>query len=267
MLKQRIITALVLLPLAVLLVLLAPTWTLALVAGVVVLAATWEWSSLSGETAELLKISRIILVAVLLYLLWLARRDMLILWVMALVALVWWLFATFWVSRWRREFPRPVKLFCGLLTLVPAWLATVALHESPRGPVKLLFLLVLIWAADIAAYFAGRAFGRHKLAPAVSPGKTWEGVAGGTIATLVVALLGVWWVLPSAGYFLILICVLTGWLSIVGDLSESLFKRQAGIKDSGTLFPGHGGVLDRIDSLTVAMPVFWIGLSLLEKLQ
>ncbi|MGH8307210.1 MAG: phosphatidate cytidylyltransferase, partial [Gammaproteobacteria bacterium] len=98
MLKQRIITALVLLPLAVLLVLLAPTWVLALVAGVVVLAATWEWSSLSGETAELLKISRIILVAVLLYLLWLARRDLLILWIMALVALVWWLFATFWVS-------------------------------------------------------------------------------------------------------------------------------------------------------------------------
>ncbi|MGH8336331.1 MAG: phosphatidate cytidylyltransferase, partial [Gammaproteobacteria bacterium] len=104
-------------------------------------------------------------------------------------------------------------------------------------------------------------------APAVSPGKTWEGVAGGTLAMLVVALLGVWWVLPTAGYFLILICVLTGWLSIMGDLSESLFKRQAGLKDSGRLFPGHGGVLDRIDSLTVAVPIFCIGLSLLEILQ
>ncbi len=267
MLKQRIITALVLLPLAILLVLLAPTWVLALVTGLVALAATWEWTSLSGETAELLKISRIILVAMLLYLLWLARRDLLILWVMALVALAWWLFAVFWVFLWRREFPRPIKLLCGLLTLVPAWLAAVALHESPHGPVKLLFLLALIWAADIAAYFAGRAFGRHKLTPAVSPGKTWEGVVGGTLAMLAVALLGVWWALPTSGYFLILICLLTGWLSIVGDLSESLFKRQAGVKDSGTLFPGHGGVLDRIDSLTVAVPIFWLGLALLEKLK
>ncbi|MGB9429925.1 MAG: phosphatidate cytidylyltransferase [Gammaproteobacteria bacterium] len=267
MLELRILTALILLPLVIALVLLAPTWLLALVAGLVTLVATWEWASLSGETAEIVKVSRIILVAVLLYLLWTARHDRLVLWVVALMALGWWSFALVWVTWWRREFPRPAKLFCGLLTLVPAWVATVALHQSPRGPVKLLFLLALIWAADSAAYFAGRAFGRHKLAPAVSPGKTWEGVAGGTLAMLVVALLGTWWVLPASGYFLILICVLTGWLSIVGDLSESLFKREAGVKDSGVLFPGHGGVLDRIDSLTVAVPVFWIGLALLEWLR
>ncbi|MGA9852386.1 MAG: phosphatidate cytidylyltransferase [Gammaproteobacteria bacterium] len=267
MLRLRILTALILLPLVTVLVLLAPTWALALVAGLVTLVAAWEWASLSGETAELLKISRIILVAVLLYLFWLARRNILILWIVALAALIWWLFAIFWVFRWRREFVRPAKLLCGFLTLVPAWVAAVALHESKHGPIKLLFLLVLIWAADSAAYFAGRAFGRHKLAPMVSPGKTWEGVAGGTLAMLVVALLGVWWALPASGYFLILICVLTGWLSIVGDLSESLFKRQAGVKDSGVLFPGHGGVLDRIDSLTVAVPVFWIGLTLLEWLR
>jgi len=267
MLKLRILTAAILLPAVVALVWLAPTWALALAAGAVALAAAWEWSALTAARTPWIQAGFTLLAALLLVGFWMQRYNALVLWITAWVALAWWLFVAFWLIAWRREFSPPVKLLCGLLTVVPAWLAAVALHESMGGRGKLLFLLVLIWAADIAAYFAGRAFGRHKLAPAVSPGKTWEGAAGGTLALLVVALVGVFWVLPLGSYLLILICVLTGWLSIVGDLSESLFKRQAGVKDSGRLFPGHGGVLDRIDSLTAAVPAFWLGLTLLERLK
>ena len=267
MLKLRILTAAILLPAVVALVWLAPTWAVGLAAGAMALAAAWEWAVLVSPRALWLQAGFALLVAVLLIWLWCQRHDELILWTSACVATGWWLFVAFWLIVWRREFSPPVKLLCGLLTLIPAWLATVALHAGPAGRRRLLFLLVLIWAADIAAYFAGRAFGRHKLAPAVSPGKTWEGAAGGTLALLAVALVGVFWALPMSHYLFILICLLTGWLSIVGDLSESLFKREAGVKDSGRLFPGHGGVLDRIDSLTAAVPVFWLGLAILEHLK
>lgn len=267
MLKLRILTAAILLPAAVALVWLAPTWAVALAAGAVALVAAWEWAAMATVRALGLKIGFTLLLALLFIGFWTVQDHTRLLWITGWVALGWWLFALLWVVCWRREFSVPVKLVCGLLTLVPAWVMTVALHASADGRRKLLFLLVLIWAADIAAYFAGRAFGQRKLAPSVSPGKTWEGVAGGTLALVAVAMAGVFWALPSNGYLLILICVLTGWLSIVGDLSESLFKREAGIKDSGRLFPGHGGVLDRIDSLTAAVPVFWLGLAILERLQ
>lgn len=267
MLKLRILTAAILLPAVVALVWFAPTWVLGLAAGVVALFAAWEWSAFTAVRTWGLQVGFTLLLALLLIGFWAMRHDTFVLWITSWVALGWWLFALFWIICWRKEFPGPIKLLCGLLTLLPAWFATITLHASVDGRSKLLFLLVLIWAADIAAYFAGRAFGRHKLAAAVSPGKTWEGVAGGTLALLGVALAGVFWALPIGGYFLILICVLTGWLSIVGDLSESLFKREAGLKDSGRLFPGHGGVLDRIDSLTAAVPVFWLGLTILERLK
>ena len=267
MLKLRILTAVIFVPAVVALVWWAPTWALGLAAGVVALVGAWEWASLSGLRALWAHAGFTLLLAALLVLLWTLHQNSLVLWITAVAALGWWLFALFWICCWRREFPVLIKLGCGLLTLAPSWLATVALHASLDGRAKLLFLLVLIWAADIAAYAAGRGFGRHKLAPAVSPGKTWEGVGGGTLALLAVALLGVVWALPASGYALILICVFTGWLSIVGDLSESLFKREAGRKDSGRLFPGHGGVLDRIDSLTAAVPVFWLGLVILERMR
>jgi phosphatidate cytidylyltransferase len=120
----------------------------------------------------------------------------------------------------------------------------------------------LVVAADIGAYFAGRRFGRNKLAPRVSPGKTWEGVAGGLVAAALMAAVGVWWFDVSAGRFIAL-CMVVVVASIVGDLTESLFKRHAGLKDSGTILPGHGGVLDRVDSVTAAAPVFLLGLQVL----
>jgi phosphatidate cytidylyltransferase len=128
-----------------------------------------------------------------------------------------------------------------------------------------LFCLLLVWMADIGAYFAGRRFGRRRLAPEVSPGKTWEGVLGGVAACIPVAVGGSFWVSVPLGGFLVL-CLATVACSIVGDLTESLLKRFAGVKDSGTLFPGHGGVMDRIDSLTAAAPVLLLGLTVLGVL-
>jgi phosphatidate cytidylyltransferase len=134
--------------------------------------------------------------------------------------------------------------------------------DVPRGAQWLLFALCLVWAADIGAYFAGRSFGRVRLAPLVSPGKTWEGVLGGLLLAALVALWGSrWFAVPVLPF--VALCLVVVAFSIVGDLTESLLKRFAGLKDSGTLFPGHGGVMDRIDSLTSALPVLLLGLVVL----
>lgn len=260
MLKQRIITAVVVAPIALALVLWAPGWLFAGAMALLVLAGTWEWAALAGFPLPAARAALTAGMAVLLLIYGLAAGVPPMgtpLMLLSLVALAWWLFSLCWLALWRAEFPRPAKLACGLLTLMPALAAVVALRAA--GLWYLLVLLFLIWAADIGAYFAGRAFGRNKLAPAVSPGKTWEGVAGGALAAAVVAGTACLWLpVPPAAFILISMCV--SLLSVVGDLSESLFKRQAGVKDSGRLFPGHGGVLDRIDSLTAAAPLFWLGL-------
>ncbi|MFP4131728.1 MAG: phosphatidate cytidylyltransferase, partial [Thiohalospira sp.] len=148
----------------------------------------------------------------------------------------------------------------GLVALIPAWFSLVHLHGTTDGPWWVLALMFLIWGADTGAYFAGRALGRHRLAPSVSPGKTWEGAIGG----LALALLAGTAVAMAAGLAIptgfSLVAAVTVAASVVGDLGESLLKRAADRKDSGTLFPGHGGVLDRVDSLLAATPVFVLGL-------
>jgi phosphatidate cytidylyltransferase len=162
---------------------------------------------------------------------------------------------------------RLLKSLAGVLVTVPAWASLVLLHSrEPDGPYVILYLLVLVWAADSGAYFAGRKWGKRKLAPVISPGKSWEGVYGGIALCSVLAVaVGLAYgetLKQAAG--LLLVSLLTVMFSIVGDLLESLMKRQAGIKDSSNLIPGHGGVLDRIDSLTAAAPVFFIGLHWLK---
>ncbi|MCG8434327.1 MAG: phosphatidate cytidylyltransferase, partial [Gammaproteobacteria bacterium] len=160
--------------------------------------------------------------------------------------------------------PAAGKFFGGVLALVPCWAAITALHDrQPQGWQLLLFLLVLIWAADIGAYFAGKAWGKNKLAPNISPGKTWEGVFGGLAASLAAALLANYWLGFPLLIILPLVVILVA-LSVVGDLSESMLKRQAHIKDSGSLFPGHGGVLDRLDSLLATAPMFLLGLKVMD---
>jgi phosphatidate cytidylyltransferase len=162
-----------------------------------------------------------------------------------------------------------LRALAGDLILVPAWGALVALHgQEPHGPAWVLFLAALVWLADIGAFFAGRRWGRRKLAVRVSPGKSWEGVAGGVLAALAGAAVAV--VLAGEPLhqvpILFVLVVVTVAASVLGDLTESLFKREAGLKDSGGLLPGHGGVLDRIDSLLAAAPVFVLGLVWLGRL-
>jgi phosphatidate cytidylyltransferase len=177
------------------------------------------------------------------------------------VAALWWVVALLWVLFAPRRAASWSAACAGLLALVPAWVAMVRLRvDVPRGAQWVLFALCLVWAADIGAYFAGRSFGRVKLAPQVSPGKTWEGVCGGLLLAALVALWGSrWFAVPVLKF--VPLCLAVVAFSIVGDLTESLLKRFAGLKDSGTLFPGHGGVMDRIDSLTSAMPVLMLGLA------
>ncbi|HEY5897478.1 MAG TPA: phosphatidate cytidylyltransferase [Burkholderiales bacterium] len=165
-------------------------------------------------------------------------------------AFFWLLAAPLWLSRGVHAQQRIALLASGFLVLVPAGLALAALPAA-----QVLAVLVLVWVADTAAYFVGRAWGRRKLAPSISPGKTWEGAAGGVCGALAYAIICAAFVGHIAWAPLVAGAALLAALSIVGDLFESAAKRQAGVKDSGTLLPGHGGILDRIDSATATLPI------------
>lgn len=259
MLKQRIITALVLLPFALGGFFLLDGGLFALFIGAVVSLGGWEWARLAGFTVQVQRLAYAALVAVLLFVLYLLPG--LAPWVL-LLGVLWWALATFLVlgypasSRYWTQVP--VRLLIGLLILLPAWQGLVLFKQWPEANWLILAVMVLVWGADIGAYFSGRRFGKRKLAPRVSPGKSWEGVFGGMLATLLICLLvGLYrdWsaldlLLALAGTAVVVL------VSVVGDLTESMFKRQSGVKDSSNLLPGHGGVLDRIDSLTAAIPLF-----------
>jgi phosphatidate cytidylyltransferase len=165
-------------------------------------------------------------------------------------AAFWVLAAPPWLARGVAQEQRALLLLSGFLVLVPAGLALAAL-----APLEVLAVLVLVWVADTAAYFVGRSLGRRKLAPSISPGKTWEGAAGGIFGALAYAIICGGFIGHVAWLPLVAGAALLAVLSIVGDLFESAAKRQAGVKDSGALLPGHGGILDRIDSATATLPV------------
>jgi phosphatidate cytidylyltransferase len=259
MLKQRIITALILLPIALCGFFLLEGAGFALFIGLVVTLGGWEWARLAGLEAQPARVAFAALVAVALFFLYLAPS--LAPWVLG-AAVLWWAVATFLVLTYPRTGEQwssvACKLLIGLLVLLPAWQGLVLIKEWPLGNLLILAVMVLVWGADIGAYFSGKAFGKRKLAPQVSPGKSWEGFYGGMLLCLVITLfvgLNRHW---SLGEMILglLGCALVVAISVVGDLTESMFKRRAGIKDSSNLLPGHGGVLDRIDSLTAAIPVF-----------
>lgn len=260
MLKQRVFAALILIPLVVGSVLYLPTPLFAALLALVVLAAGWEWSRLIPVTSINARTAFLLLLVACLAGAWLLHDVPVFRHTVLVAALLWWLCALVWLSRptWGRD-RRGLKIGVSLVTLVPVWLALVVIHSESRSLV--LFLMVLIWIADSAAYFSGRRFGRHKLAPAVSPGKTWEGVAGGLSGSVLFAL-AAGALLGIGGHDLItfsILALLVAGISVVGDLLISLLKRQQGVKDSGHLIPGHGGILDRVDSLTAAAPVFVYG--------
>jgi phosphatidate cytidylyltransferase len=174
-----------------------------------------------------------------------------------IAALGWWLAALGWAFFFPTSIPGPLRWLCGIAVLVPLFVALAELYSS--GPQYLLCSLFVVWAADVGAFFFGKQFGRVKLAPAISPGKTWEGVVGGLfVVGIVAAVFAMILDVPAA--VLIPFSLAAAALSIVGDLTVSMFKRTAGVKDSGALFPGHGGILDRIDSVAAAAPLFVLGL-------
>ncbi|PXX66228.1 MULTISPECIES: phosphatidate cytidylyltransferase [Pseudomonas] len=259
MLKQRIITALILLPIALCGFFLLEGSAFALFIGLVVTLGAWEWARLAGFEAQSTRIAYAVVVAALLFLMQLLPG--IAPWVLG-AAVLWWGLATFLVLTYPRTREHwagaAAKLVIGLLILLPAWQGLVFIKQQPLGNWLIMAVMVLVWGADIGAYFSGKAFGKRKLAPQVSPGKSWEGVYGGLLLSLVitavVGLVAGW----SVGQIILglLGAAIVVFISVVGDLTESMFKREAGIKDSSNLLPGHGGVLDRIDSLTAAIPVF-----------
>jgi len=265
MLKTRVITALVLffVFLGALFLLPPPAWVA--FAGALVVPAAWEWGKLIKLSQGGCGLYVLVIAAICAALFGLAQAGP-----GGLHSAVYLGAGLFWMVMvplclWRSWLPRTrwQQTLTGVLVLVPSWLALVELRDL--GPVLLLLLLSVAWISDIAAYFAGRRFGRRKLAPSISPGKTWEGVGG---AVLAVSLYAALWGFAGRAYFpqalesmrfgaigmLLFLWLLTA-IGIYGDLFESALKRQAGVKDSGVLLPGHGGVLDRIDALTSVLPV------------
>jgi phosphatidate cytidylyltransferase len=253
-LAVRALTALVLLAAFVAAVLLLEPAAFALLVGAILAAAAWEWSRLAGAPAGACAAYAAACVA-----LWygLAGLAALTDWLLAAALVFWVAVAPAWLARGFLPAARAWRLALGLVVLVPAGAAMLAL-----GRAELLALLGLVWVADVAAYLAGRTLGRRRLAPSISPGKTWEGALGAVFACVIYAMIlamsvpGLRGQVQGAGWFVYLsgavfLCV----SSIVGDLFESAVKRSAGAKDSGALLPGHGGVLDRIDSVTAALPL------------
>lgn len=263
MLRQRIITALVIAAVLLTVLLWIPPTYAVLVFGVVLLLGAWEWSAFVGLKQPSSRVIYVLVLALGMLAVWFGAADLPQLLVLLTATAFWWLAALIWIVACPTRVSQPMAAVAGALSLIPAWVALSRLQgEVDRGPELVLFLFVLIAMADIGAYLAGRRLGRNKLAPRVSPGKTWEGVAGGVAFALLAAVVGAYWFRLDTPRFVSL-CFVVIVASVIGDLNESLFKRHVGLKDSSSLLPGHGGILDRIDSMTAAAPLFLLGLILL----
>ena len=276
MTKTRLLAALIMAPVAILSVLLVPTPVLAALAAGVFLAALWEWLKLA-EIDDTLARSTLLLcnAAVMAALVWGSRSaqggSFALLQLVVLIGVAWWLLALLWMKHYHfasdhDSHARAFKLLAGTLAVVPAWCALGLIHASqPNGHQWLLLALLLVWSADSGAYFAGRHLGgrffKRRLAPRISPNKTIEGLLGGIALALAIALAGALLIgaKPAQLPAIALVALLTVLFSVAGDLFESLLKRHVGAKDSGHVIPGHGGVLDRVDSVLAALPVFALG--------
>lgn len=269
MLKNRIITGIVLFIVAVLFLIFTPAKLFYYFSGALFIYMGWEWRLLLGDISVFEK--RIYFVT---YLVLFLAAPFLPVFIVLAIAAVWWIIAvllivsypagsTVYASGW---FFRGVM---GIVTLIPAWLALNLIRQSSHGLMLLFYMLFVIWAADTGAFFVGKWKGKHLLAPSVSPKKTWEGFFGGLFLALLIAVLGAELMQVPFRFWLSLLVValVTAIFSVVGDLTESLLKRQVGLKDIGHYLPGHGGLLDRIDSLTAAAPIFFLGLYLFGLLK
>lgn len=259
MLKQRIVTALILAPIAIGGVFILPPFEFSLFVGLVLTVAAWEWARLadySGPVRYAYAVAMVIL---------LGGSTLLPPLVVLGLGAAWWIAAFFLVISYPRSTnlwsSRLVCSLLGVFILVPGFVGLIELKRLPDSTFLILLLFLLIWGADIGAYFAGRAFGRSKLAPEVSPGKSWAGLYGGLVTAMAIATCMALWkgsidLLSGRGLVFLLGCAFVVMISVLGDLAESMFKRNRGVKDSSNLLPGHGGFLDRIDSLLSAGPVF-----------
>ncbi|HEY6482390.1 MAG TPA: phosphatidate cytidylyltransferase [Steroidobacteraceae bacterium] len=262
-LRKRIATAAVLTVALLVTVLFLPAAATVIVLTGLILVGAWEWSAFLRVRRPASRGLYVAIVAISMPIVWhftatAEGRN-----IFLAASVLWWMLALAWIMFAPRQASAWSAALAGVFALLPAWLALIRLRlDLPRGAEWMLFTLLLVFAADIGAFFAGHRFGRLRLAPAVSPGKTWEGVLGAVAAGAAIALLGSrWFAVPLQA--LLPLCVAAVGFSIVGDLTESLLKRFAGLKDSGSLFPGHGGVMDRIDSVTGAAPVMLFGLTVL----
>ena len=261
MLKQRIITALIAVTALMLVLFFVPPAVAELFVALLALAGAWEWSAFLEPKGLATRIGFVALIAALIATIaWLGSgtADLVL-----RMAVVWWLAALVWTFFFPTPIPIVLRWICGVLVLLPLYTALITLYTA--SPALMLFALIIVWAADVGAYFSGKQFGRVKLAPMISPGKTWEGVLGGLTFVALLTVIGNVWIKTDLAV-LVPFCVGVAGISIIGDLTVSMFKRTSGIKDSGKLFPGHGGVLDRVDSVAAASPIFalgigWAGLS------
>jgi phosphatidate cytidylyltransferase len=263
MLRTRIVTAVILACILLAgLFLLPPLWTV-LAFGAVFSIGAWEWAAFGALRRTPYRIAYAAGMALLMLIAWRWTESPAHLLLLLGATCIWWLIALLWLCLVPSRHHPALVLACGMAVLVPAFTALarlqVAAQGIARGPQIVLWLVLLVISADIGAYFAGRSLGRRKLAPRVSPGKTREGALGGLVAVALVAAAG------AAHFGLPPFAVVgfgcaVGIYSIIGDLTESMFKRAAGLKDSGALLPGHGGLLDRIDSVTAAAPLYALGL-------
>ncbi len=292
---QRIITALIMLVFALYAIFFLPLETFSGVVAIIILIGSWEWSGFFNKKNPLLKSLYVLITAALMWVIynhslpqeywngwiipegimeWLQLKDLAL--ISVVLACIWWVFAFILVL----VFPKIssslinnvfLMAIVGWLMLLPTWVALTGVRsigiavDFHRGSSLLLFSLCLVWAADTGAFIAGKAFGKHKLAPHVSPKKTWEGVIGGALLAILVAIISSHLLsiphkqLPALALMVVIIVS----YSVIGDLTESIFKRLAGVKDSGNILPGHGGVLDRIDGLTAVMPLCLLGYAIL----
>ena len=268
MLKQRVITALLLLPLVMAAIFAAPaSWFLILLA-IILLGGSWEYRRLAGLSDHPGGYLMVIVQAgILAGLFWCSDQWTAGIWVYLSMACIAWLLLFIRLPLYRPDTPldssyRRISLVTAVLSVTIGWFALSWVRIQPQGSWLILLLLLIVWAADTGAYFAGKTFGKRKLASYISPGKTWEGLLGGLIAAPLIALLAsnlmpIKTIEPG---WLVLLSLVAALVSAGGDLMISLHKRISGFKDSGSLLPGHGGILDRLDSLLAAAPFFALGL-------
>jgi phosphatidate cytidylyltransferase len=263
--RQRVISAVILAVLLITAVLWVPPLASAAALSVVLLAAAWEWSGFVVRESPAQRLVFLLVTVLTCGLWWCWSMQPAALRGLLWLALLFWSAAAWWVFVWPARVNRSLVALAGVLALSLCWVALVRMRiDWPQGRYAVFYALLIVWVADSGAFFAGRAWGVRKLAPAVSPGKTWAGMWGGLTACALLAMLAsIWWTGSLAA--LVMATLVVGVYSVVGDLTESLCKRFAGLKDSGNLIPGHGGVLDRFDSLLAAAPVLMLAIELVTE--